>query len=335
MLMTARALAGPFEDGVAAYDQGRYGAALSLWLPLADEGHVAAQLNVGVLYEKGLGTPRDYAEAARWYLKAAQQGDAEAQFNIGVLYETGTGVSEDIEQARKSYAAVLANPRSDAGLKQRARQRIVDLRRASEELIQYQGGRFAIVRSPDHGCIVAIQGSITRDAHVKFGDVIQRTAKLGCKTQSLLLESPGGGLFDGLELGKEVRTQGFRTVTRYDCASACALIFLGGTERLLVGSRARIGLHQPATRRDGERRCGATLDSSGVRDIRKYLRWVIPAEADQVMELLMQTSCDAIAWTHGQRALELGIATKLESESVDLFGPMDRRRSSSNPGVRD
>ena len=37
-----------------------------------------------------------------------------------------------------------------------------------------------------------------------------------------------------------------RTVTRYDCASACALIFLGGAERILWGARARIGFHEAA-----------------------------------------------------------------------------------------
>ena len=329
MLMTTHVLGGPFEEGITAYDQTQYGAALRLWLPLADQGHVAAQLNVGILYEKGLGVPQDHAEAARWYLKAAQQGDTEAQFYLGALYETGTGVAQDLQLARKWFEAVLASARSDAGssaMKQRARQRLSNLSRPSEELIQFNGGRFAIVRSPEGVCVVAIQGVITRDALLKFDDVIQRSAQLGCKTRSLLLESPGGSLIDGLELGREVRFRGFQTLTRYECASACALIFLAGTERLLVGSRAKIGFHQPATGRGNERRCSASFDSSGVRDIRKYLRWVLPGEIDPVMELIMQTSCDAIAWLHGQRALELGIATRLESENVDVFGPLNRRR---------
>ena len=35
----------------------------------------------------------------------------------------------------------------------------------------------------------------------------------------------------------------------------------------------------------------------------------------------MHTSCDSIEWIRGKRALELGIATAVESGNVDLFGP--------------
>src|SRR5204863_516020 len=68
----------------------------------------------------------------------------------------------------------------------------------------------------------------------------------GCANPWLLLESPGGSLDDGIELGKAVRLKRLRTLTREPCASACALVFLGGTERLLVGPQARIGFHHAA-----------------------------------------------------------------------------------------
>src|SRR5438045_1537194 len=108
LLATAHARAGPFEDGIAAYDQQQYAAALGLWLPLAEQGHAAAQLNVGVLYEKGQGVAQDFAEAARWCLKAAEQGDTQAQYSLGVLYETGTGVPKNLEEARKWYRVIVA-----------------------------------------------------------------------------------------------------------------------------------------------------------------------------------------------------------------------------------
>jgi ATP-dependent protease ClpP protease subunit len=179
------------------------------------------------------------------------------------------------------------------------------------------------VRSQDGTCVIALQGLISHDATLKFEDVASRSGKRGCAKPWLMLESPGGLLRDGLGLGRDVRMQGFRTITRYECASACAMIFLGGTERVLVGSRAKIGLHQPASVRTvgNSRRCGGTIDSNGVRDMRGYLRWVIPAEADQVMSAIMSTSCDTMDWTYGKRALELGIATSVESEGVDVFGP--------------
>jgi hypothetical protein len=73
-------------------------------------------------------------------------------------------------------------------------------------------------------------------------------------------------------MGELVRERGFRTVTRYECASACGFIFMGGVERVLVGSRARIGLHQSTNIRPGERTCAGSIDSACMDEIRRYLR---------------------------------------------------------------
>jgi len=71
--------AGPFEDGVAAYQAGEYAAALNFWRPLAEQGEADVQFNVGLMYDKGKGVPQDDAEAVKWYRKAADQGHADAQ----------------------------------------------------------------------------------------------------------------------------------------------------------------------------------------------------------------------------------------------------------------
>ena len=107
------AWAGPYEDGVTAYDQGRFDAAYVLWKPLAEQGNSAAQFNLGVLFEKGLGVAQDYAEAARWYMKAGERGDEEAQYNVALMYEKGTGLSRDLDKARYWYDKVLANTPAD------------------------------------------------------------------------------------------------------------------------------------------------------------------------------------------------------------------------------
>jgi TPR repeat protein len=44
----------------------------------AEQGHITAQNNLGVMYERGLGVEQDYAEAASWYRKAAEQGNTDA-----------------------------------------------------------------------------------------------------------------------------------------------------------------------------------------------------------------------------------------------------------------
>jgi uncharacterized protein len=44
------AAAGPFEDGLAAYQRGDYVAAMGYWRPLADQGDDRAQTNLGRMY---------------------------------------------------------------------------------------------------------------------------------------------------------------------------------------------------------------------------------------------------------------------------------------------
>ena len=49
------------------------------------KGHARAQANLGVMYQKGWGVAKDYAEALRWYRLAADQGFAAAQAKLASL----------------------------------------------------------------------------------------------------------------------------------------------------------------------------------------------------------------------------------------------------------
>jgi len=99
----APAVAGPFEEGVAAYQRGDYATALWLWRPLAEQGNAYAQSALGFMYDNGVGVRQDYTEAVRWYRKAADQGEAIAQNNLGVMYEGGRGVLQDAVEAVRWY----------------------------------------------------------------------------------------------------------------------------------------------------------------------------------------------------------------------------------------
>src|SRR5258708_4196516 len=103
LVLAPPGMAGPFEDGLTAYDQGKLDTAFKLWLPLAEQGHAAAQFNIAVMYEEGSGVAKDSAQAARWYLEAAKQGDPDAQYKAGMLYEAATGVTSDLAEASKRY----------------------------------------------------------------------------------------------------------------------------------------------------------------------------------------------------------------------------------------
>ncbi len=71
--------------------------------PLAANGDAQAQYELGFMYDRGLGVPQDYKEAASWYRKAAEQGNAQAQFFLGQMYDTGKGVPQGYEEAASWY----------------------------------------------------------------------------------------------------------------------------------------------------------------------------------------------------------------------------------------
>jgi len=97
--LVAPVLAGPYEDGQAAYSRGDYATALRLWLPLAEQGDANAQLQLGAMYKDGKGVLQDRAEAVKWYRKAAEQGNADAQWQLGAKYFVGWGVPQDYVMA--------------------------------------------------------------------------------------------------------------------------------------------------------------------------------------------------------------------------------------------
>ncbi len=92
-----------FDDGMAAVKRGNYVAAYKIWRPLAEQGDIRAQYNLGVLYDQGRGVPQNFIEATRWYRAAAEQGHLDAQANLGFAYEQGRGVPQDFGEAAKWY----------------------------------------------------------------------------------------------------------------------------------------------------------------------------------------------------------------------------------------
>ena len=71
-------------------------AAAASWLQkAAEQGHVIAQFNLGLLYDKGSGVARNHAEAVKWYRKAVEAGLIPAFINLAVLYESGIDIPKD------------------------------------------------------------------------------------------------------------------------------------------------------------------------------------------------------------------------------------------------
>lgn len=117
----------PFTRGWHAFEAGDYGHALSLWLPLAEQGDMHAQSNLGFMYEYGQGTARDEQQAVHWYRRSAMNGLAVAQLNLAQMYANGGGIRED--PLRAAY-----------WLRQAAEQGLADAQyQLAEHLQQYMG----------------------------------------------------------------------------------------------------------------------------------------------------------------------------------------------------
>ena len=79
------AVAGPLEDGRAAFNRGDYATARRLWYSLADFGNAQALNNIAVMYRDGLGVPQNYDEALRLLNFAIDKNLPEAEYNLGDL----------------------------------------------------------------------------------------------------------------------------------------------------------------------------------------------------------------------------------------------------------
>lgn len=103
VIAAGAALAGPLEDGMAAYHDKEYAKAAELWRPLAESGNATAQYSLGTLYAEGKGVAHNDATAFAWFQKAAEQGNAEAQFDLGASYASGIGVAKSFPDAAKWF----------------------------------------------------------------------------------------------------------------------------------------------------------------------------------------------------------------------------------------
>ena len=102
-------VAGPvsagFEDGIAAYRRGDYGAAMRQFRGLAEQGHVGAHAAIGDLYRDGHGVAQDYAQATKHYRWSAERGHCPAMFALARMYHLGHGVAVNHAEAVRWYRA--------------------------------------------------------------------------------------------------------------------------------------------------------------------------------------------------------------------------------------
>jgi TPR repeat protein len=97
-LVVSTANADSVDNAITVFLRGDYKEAVKILQPLAEQGNVSPQFNLGFIYSDAPGVPRDYAEAEKWYRNAGDQGNADTQNNLGFMYYIGQGVTQDYVQ---------------------------------------------------------------------------------------------------------------------------------------------------------------------------------------------------------------------------------------------
>lgn len=89
-------------------------AAAAWFYRAAEQGHAAAQFNLGLMYAEGQGVPKDSTKAVELFTQAAEQGNVDAQNNLGVMYFVGEGVTRNVEKAKTWFEKAAAQGNEDA-----------------------------------------------------------------------------------------------------------------------------------------------------------------------------------------------------------------------------
>ena len=136
-----------------------------------------------------------------------------------------------------------------------------------------RAAEFSKSASPNDGPdIIFVVGDLTLGDDKQFINVALNT-----ENAIVVFQSPGGNLLAGIEIGKAIHLKGFATFVpdTVQCASACALAWLGGRVRYMSNS-ARVGFHAVYVEKDGQ----AAVSSAGNALVGAYLNQLgLPASA--------------------------------------------------------
>lgn len=115
--------------GNMSYDAKQYEKAVFYWKKAAELGLAQAQYKLARMYQSGLGTEKDEAEAFHWYVEAAKGGNSYAQYSAGLCCLNGIGTEVDKVQA------ILYLRMADLQLDKDAKKLLAELKPVMDELI--------------------------------------------------------------------------------------------------------------------------------------------------------------------------------------------------------
>ena len=97
-----------FQDAVTIVNDGDFETAYKMLVPLAEKGHAAAQLILGMMYFKGTGIEKNIVQADKWLLISEKLGQEAGKKNR-VFVERQMN-SDQISKARKLAKGWLQKP---------------------------------------------------------------------------------------------------------------------------------------------------------------------------------------------------------------------------------
>jgi len=103
-LTSLSAYAGPYEDGMTAFEAYDFDKAFSLFRTSAEQGNLSGQSYLAHMYFTGKGVEKSYPEAVKWYKKSAKQGHVSSQKQMALMYSSGKyGLEQSDAQALHWY----------------------------------------------------------------------------------------------------------------------------------------------------------------------------------------------------------------------------------------
>ncbi len=88
-----------FDRGIYDLNRGEFHAAMDQFRPLVAEGYAPAQYQMGVIYQKGYGVPKNGLKALALFELSAKQNYSDALFELALIYSEGKLVKQNLKKA--------------------------------------------------------------------------------------------------------------------------------------------------------------------------------------------------------------------------------------------
>ena len=168
--------------------------------------------------------------------RVAQNGDRGATdaVVIAAVERYGFSVDQMIERSNELMRAA-SNPAERASLRELSQG-------ACEQLAALTGVSPSLVRFDETGQLDNTWVSVNGEIGDGFADTVIGRLRRD-KAVGLLINSPGGSLYEARRLGRYLRANGLRVGVDGLCTSACVDVLAGGIERYVTRD-AKLGIHQ-------------------------------------------------------------------------------------------